>query len=151
MKKYIVYAGVNGAGKSTIYSTVYKDIDMPRINIDEIVKEFGDWRNGSDVMKAGKIAIKKREEYFSKGISFNQETTLCGQSIIRTIKRAKEEGYIVEMHYIGINSVELAKERISARVRLGEKMIALELKDYSILLRVRRAKWYQNTNDKFFH
>ena len=31
---------------------------MPRVNTDEIVKELGDWRNTSDVLKAGKIAVR---------------------------------------------------------------------------------------------
>ena len=85
MKKYILIAGVNGAGKSTLYQTLGFLKNMPRVNTDEIVREFGDWRNISDVMRAGKIGVYKIKEYFEKGISFNQETTLCGNSIIRNI------------------------------------------------------------------
>lgn len=49
MKRYILYAGVNGAGKSTLYRTTrYKD-SMPRVNTDEILREFGNWRNSSDL------------------------------------------------------------------------------------------------------
>lgn len=44
MKKYVIYAGVNGAGKSTFYNT-RAEYDMPRVNSDEIVKELGDWKN----------------------------------------------------------------------------------------------------------
>ena len=44
---------------------------MPRVNTDEIVKELGDWRNTSDVLKAGKIAVQLIDKYFSEGISFN--------------------------------------------------------------------------------
>lgn len=81
MKKYIIIAGVNGAGKSTLYQ-VYDIIkDSPRINTDEIVKEFGNWRNITDVFKVGKIAVKRISEYLDKGITFNQETTLCGKNI----------------------------------------------------------------------
>ena len=47
---------------------------MPRVNTDEIVKELGDWRNTSDVLKAGKIAVQLIDKYFSEGISFNQES-----------------------------------------------------------------------------
>ena len=86
MKKYILIAGVNGAGKSTLYQTLESLKDMPRINTDEIVKSFGSWKNKSDVFKAGKIAVKKIKEYFEQGITFNQETTLCGVSIIQNIK-----------------------------------------------------------------
>ena len=56
MKKYIVLGGVNGAGKSTLYQILDNLKKMPRVNTDEIVKELGDWRNTSDVLKAGKIA-----------------------------------------------------------------------------------------------
>ena len=55
MKKYIVLGGVNGAGKSTLYQVSDNLKKMPRVNTDEIVKELGDWRNLSDVLKAGKI------------------------------------------------------------------------------------------------
>ena len=36
---------------------------MPRVNTDEIVKQFGDWNNRSDVFKAGKQAVKKINDY----------------------------------------------------------------------------------------
>ena len=90
MKKYILIAGVNGVGKSTLYQSLQELQDMPRVNTDEIVKEFGDWRNIGDVIAAGKIAVKRISQYFDEGITFNQETTLCGKSILSNIKRAKE-------------------------------------------------------------
>lgn len=119
MKKYILYAGVNGAGKSTLYQTTkYKD-KMLRINTDEILREFGDWRNISDVMAAGKIAVKRMKQYFADGVTFNQETTLCGKSAINSILKAKELGYIIELHYIGVDSVDIAKKRVQDRVEAG--------------------------------
>lgn len=66
MKKYILIAGVNGAGKSTLYQTLTSLADIPRINTDEIVREFGDWRNVGDVARAGKIAIKKYKNILNK-------------------------------------------------------------------------------------
>ena len=56
MKKYIIIARVNGAGKSTLYKTNKVINESPRVNPNEIVREFGDWRNVQDVFKAGKIA-----------------------------------------------------------------------------------------------
>ena len=41
MKKYVVIAGVNGAGKSTLYQMYEEFKDMPRINVDEIVRDIG--------------------------------------------------------------------------------------------------------------
>lgn len=119
MKKYIIYAGVNGAGKSTLYRTTnYQDL-MPRVNTDEIVKEFGDWKNNADLMRAGKIAVQRLNGYLEQGITFNQETTLCGHSILKTIQKAKTAGYMVEMHYIGVDSADIAKQRIAERVKMG--------------------------------
>lgn len=119
MKKYIVIAGVNGAGKSTLYQTLETIKQIDRINTDEIVRSFGNWKNADDVIKAGKIAVKKIEECFRNGISFNQETTLCGNSIINNIIKAKNLGYKIEVHYIGVESIEIAKERIAYRVEHG--------------------------------
>ena len=119
MKKYVIFAGVNGAGKSTLYQISDNIKGMKRINSDEIVRSFGDWNNADDVIKAGRIAVKTISECFSNGISFNQETTLCGKTIIRNINKAKELGYYVEMHYVGIDSAETAKKRIAYRVAHG--------------------------------
>lgn len=119
MKKYVIIAGVNGAGKSTLYQTYEGLQGIPRVNTDEIVREFGDWRNTEDVFEAGKIAVKTIADYFEKGISFNQETTLCGRSIINNIKKAKSLGYFIEMHYVGVESVDIAKVRVKYRVEQG--------------------------------
>ena len=119
MKKYEIFAGVNGAGKSTLYATKHISLSEYRVNTDEILRNLGDWRDISLSAKAGMEAVSRIKEYFSKGYSFNQETTLCGRSILRNIKNAKELGYVVEMHYVGLDSVQLAKERIAHRVEQG--------------------------------
>ena len=119
MPKYILIAGVNGAGKSTLYHILDNLHDMPRINIDEIVRDFGDWRNPSDVMEAGKIAVRQLWQFLGEKRSFNQETTLCGKSIIKSIKKAKCLGYQIEIHYVGVDSVEIAKARVKERVKNG--------------------------------
>lgn len=92
---------------------------MERVNTDEIVRSFGNWRNPSDVMKAGKMAVNRIRDYFDNGVSFNQETTLCGNSILKNIDRAKLLEYEIELHYVGVDSVELAKQRIKYRVAHG--------------------------------
>lgn len=118
MKKYVIYAGVNGAGKSTLY---YADSheDFYRINTDEIVRKMGKWEDVDLQMRAGIIAVRKIREYFDNGVSFNQETTLCGHAIMNNIQKAKALGYCIEMHYIGLKDVELAKKRVKDRVKKG--------------------------------
>lgn len=119
MKRYVLFAGVNGAGKTTLYQTNKDYKDMPRINMDEIVREFGSWRVSADISKAGMLAVRKIKEYFENGVTFNQETTLCGHMILKNIERAKQLGYEIDLNYVGLDSVETAKERVAIRVKNG--------------------------------
>ena len=119
MRKYVIIAGVNGGGKSTLYQINDNLKKRPRVNVDEIVKDIGDWKNPHDVFIAGKIAVEKIMEYLNNGVSFNQETTLCGKSIIKNIRKAKELGYFIELHYVSVDSVQIAKDRVRHRVENG--------------------------------
>ena len=121
MKTYTIFAGVNGAGKTSIYKSIYFSLNKneKRINTDEMVARVGSWKDDNLQMKCAREAIKLIKYYFSEGISFNQETTLSGKSIIKNIKKAKESGFFVEMNFIGIESANLAKERIKKRVEKG--------------------------------
>ena len=112
MKNYTIFAGVNGAGKTSIYKSIYynENIDEKRINTDEMVSRIGHWQDNNLQIKCAREAIKLIKKYIVEGISFNQETTLSGKSIISNIKLAKEKGFYVTMNYIGIKSVDIAKE-----------------------------------------
>lgn len=120
IKKYTIFAGVNGAGKSTLYKLFDgKDIGI-RINSDEIINQNGwDWRNQTAQLKAMRVAVEKIRSCIEEGKSFNQETTLAGHSIIKTVKAAKEKGFYIEMYYVGLKSPELAIERVYNRVKEG--------------------------------
>lgn len=122
---YVVFAGVNGAGKSTFYrSGLWRYSDVPtaseRINPDEIVRELGgSWASASDQAKAGREALKRIDGCFSRHASLNQETTLSGRSALSRIKRAHDLGYRVVLYYIGVRDAALALERIAHRVEVG--------------------------------
>lgn len=118
-KFYILIAGVNGAGKSSLYKGLKILDGMPRINADEIARTIGDEKDVRVALAAGKKAIELRNELFEKGESFNQETTLSGHDAIRNIEKAKSLGYRVEMYYVGVDSAELCKQRIRNRVMTG--------------------------------
>jgi len=119
VKKYVIIAGANGAGKSTLYQMNDDLKNMPRVNPDEITEDIGDWRKRKDVIAAGRIALKKIRQYMQEGITFHQETTLCGGSTIKHIRKAKEAGYFIELHYVGVDSAEIEKDRIRHRVEKG--------------------------------
>lgn len=121
MKKYTIFAGVNGAGKTSIYKSIYynENKDEKRINTDEMVARIGSWQDNNLQVKCAREAVKLIKEYINEGVSFNQETTLAGRSIIKNIEFAKEKGFYITMNYIGVESVDIAKERVKIRVSKG--------------------------------
>lgn len=119
-KRYIIVAGVNGAGKTTLYRASHGLNAAYRVNADEIRRDRGwDWRNDAFNFQAGIQAVKLLDEAFANGESISQETTLTGHDVINRIKTAKRNGYRIEMHYVGVDSVDIAKKRIARRVSLG--------------------------------
>ena len=119
MPRYVIFAGVNGAGKTTLYYSNPRLAKLPRVNVDEIVRSLGTWSDPADMIKAGRIAVSTIRDYLQRGVSFNQEPTLCGKSILGNIKLAKSRGYQIEIYYVGLSSAELAVERVKKRVSDG--------------------------------
>lgn len=121
MATYTLFAGVNGAGKTSIYKSVYykKNKEELRINTDEMVARIGSWKNENLQIRCAREAIQLIKSYILNSISFNQETTLCGKSIIRNIKCAKRNNFHIKLNYILVNSPEIAKDRVALRVKKG--------------------------------
>ena len=92
MQTDTTFAGANGVGKTSIYKSIYnnENKDEKRINTDEMVARIFTWKDNNLQTKSVREAVKLIKSYISEEISFNQETTLCGKSIIKNIKMAKE-------------------------------------------------------------
>jgi len=138
-KTYTLFAGVNGAGKSTFYKQLYDDAASKnlgiRINTDEIVRSHfnNDWKNENAQIVAGRMAVKMIKDCLKGDMSFNQETTLTGKTIISNIKKAKSNGFNINLVYVGLESAELSIARVAARVKKGGHGISEEdlLRRYS--------------------
>ena len=162
MATYTIFAGVNGAGKTSIYKSVYyeKNRNEKRINTDEMVSRIGSWENANLQIKCAREAIKLISYYIKNHISFNQETTLSGKSIVRNIKKAKQKGFYIVMNYIGVDSIDIAKKRVEMRVAKGGHGVpdeAIERRYYESLKNLKKLicmcdeiNIYDNTN-KFEH
>lgn len=122
---YLLFAGVNGAGKSTLYrSGLWQRNapapEIPRVNPDEIIAARGwNWADPAHQLLAGKEAVRLIRDHLAAGRSFNQETTLSGRSALRVIRDAHERGYRVVMHYVGVESPQIANARIAHRASCG--------------------------------
>ncbi len=120
IKTFTIFAGVNGAGKSTLYAADNSSDLGVRLNSDELVREAGaDWRSVEAQIEAGKKLLQMQKTCFEKGLSCNRETTLCGNNIITSIKKAKELGYKIHLRYVGLRDPQIAKDRVKRRIELG--------------------------------
>ena len=118
---YVIFAGVNGAGKSTFYHTdFWRGSSTPRslvrINSYEIVVEFdGNPQSSADQIRAGREALHRIDDCLSHHVSFNQETTLTGRTCLKTIRRAQDEGYRIVLYYIPIGTRSHCASRVCRR------------------------------------
>ena len=95
-----VVAGPNGSGKSTLTkSGRFRDVRI--VDPDGI---------------AHRIAP---DDPHGAGEAFVVETTLAGKSTLRLMDDARAAGYRIELHYVSVESVAQALDRISNRVALG--------------------------------
>ena len=116
MNVYTIIAGVNGTGKSSFRGVLEgQNVNLGHI-IDPVLIAKG---NNNDLYKAAKTAVAKIRECLEKNISFTQETTLSGHTVLNTVKRARRKGYYISLYYIGLNSAEESLTRIANRVKKG--------------------------------
>ena len=118
-----IFAGINGAGKSTLYrfqkTTKRSDLGE-RICPDEILEDNGgDWTNLADVINSGKIAIRRIDDCIKNKKSFNWETTLISRMFYQIVQRAKEQGFTVNVNFIGVHDVKTSLKRIDKRIKKG--------------------------------
>ena len=116
MKQFTIIGGVNGVGKSSLTGVLKAQTDGLGIiiDVDKLAAQLG----GSS-LEGGRKAVRLMDSCMEKGISFTQETTLSGYRTVVTARRAKELGYTVRLHYIGLNTVEDCLSRIQNRVNRG--------------------------------
>ena len=119
-KLYNIIAGINGAGKTSLYAIINSEYELgERVNIDEIVKKYGDWKDTLLQIKAGRTAMNLINTYIESGVTFHQETTLPGATIVKQIKKAIDSGYKIRLFFVGIDDVTVAIDRVHKRIAMG--------------------------------
>ncbi|MFT4070601.1 MAG: zeta toxin family protein [Dysgonamonadaceae bacterium] len=121
MATLYIISGCNGAGKTTASFTLLPDImDCKEfVNADEIAKGLSPFQPDKAAIDAGRIMIRRMEDLLVRDQDFAIETTLATKSYVEFIERAHTRGYKVTLIYFWLNSVELAIERVRARVASG--------------------------------
>ena len=118
---YTLIAGINGAGKTSLYTILKDGADLGvRINTDEMITGGGgDWRDNLEQLRAGRRALTMINDCIDTGVSFHQETTLPGPTILKYVRKAKAVGFEMRLYYVGVDSLEIDVERVRRRVARG--------------------------------
>lgn len=108
MKKYTIIAGVDGVGKSSFVG---------------ILKELN-----SDLgsINSNKINAEQIDAYIKNEENFSEEVTHFDNHILKNILKARENGYKIQIYYIGINTLTDSLVRIENRVRKGGRSAEVE-------------------------
>lgn len=152
----ILFAGVNGAGKTSLYEVMRTTEPLgTRISIDDIVKQIGSWQDPVLQIRAAKLAISQIADCISQRVSFHHETTLPGKIVHKQLERSRTSGYRILMYYVGIDGIQTAIDRVHRRMELGghgidDKVITQRYKSMPANLRrilplCDEAYFYDNT------
>ena len=116
MKRFTIIGGVNGVGKSSLTGVLKAQTNElgTIVDVDKLAAQLG----GSS-LEGGRKAVRLMDACMEKGVSFTQETTLSGYRTAAAARKAKELGYVIQLHYIGLNTVEDCLSRIQNRVNRG--------------------------------
>jgi len=130
MKRHLyIVAGCNGAGKTTASYTILPEILNCRefVNADEIARGLSPFQPEKAAIEASRIMLKRMAELLQNNESFAFETTLAAKSYKNTILAAKQKGYDVTLLFLWLQSANLAKSRVKARVITGGHNVEMEV------------------------
>ena len=116
-----IVAGPNGAGKTTFALEYLPRIANCRVfvNADLIAAGLAPLAPERRRVAAGRIFLSEVARHMSARRSFGFETTLSGRTHLKLVRRLKAAGWRVELFYLALPSVEVARLRVAERVRHG--------------------------------
>jgi predicted ABC-type ATPase len=120
-KKIIIIAGPNGAGKTT-FARSFLPVDakvLKFINADLIAAGLSPFAPELASLKAGRLMLQEIDNCAKREESFAFETTLAGMGYLRHIRQWRAQGYRVHLHFLMMQTVEQAIDRVAMRVSQG--------------------------------
>jgi predicted ABC-type ATPase len=114
-----VIGGPNGSGKSTFTRKLDFDGRANLLDPDAIARRMNPHDLRLAAIDAAREVIQRTREYLRDGQSFAIETTLSSVSILETMRRARERGFVVRLVYVCVNNPDWNIERVRARFAQG--------------------------------
>ena len=118
-----VFAGVNGAGKSSTAGAAFRELGADYYNPDEASRKLRAMDPILSASEANSLAwtdgVRQLKRAIAERKDFAFETTLGGNTIPDILADAASEGIEIHVWYTGLSSPELHIERVKARVQMG--------------------------------
>jgi predicted ABC-type ATPase len=120
-KKIVIIAGPNGAGKTTFaLEFLPNEAGCPVfVNADLIAAGLSPFSPAAAAISAGRLMREEIRAHVLRGQSFAFETTLSGRMYARLIPEWQALGFRVKLMYLALPNLEMAIERVAARVSQG--------------------------------
>lgn len=142
-KELIIVGGPNGAGKTTFVQETFPGYikDSLFLNADIIAQNLSPQHLESVNIQSGKELLRALDNKLKETKSFIIESTLSGRHLLRKIKEAHDNGFLVKLIFLWISTIELCDFRVKSRVSKGGHNIP-----YPIIER-RYKRGLKNFND----
>ncbi|MBE9062392.1 zeta toxin family protein [cf. Phormidesmis sp. LEGE 11477] len=122
-----IIAGPNSAGKTTFALQYLPAVaSCPNfVNADSIAAGLSPLAPERELIAASRLFLKEIENRIQSKQNFAFETTLSGRSYLKLIRRLHTEGWLIELLYLALPSVETSKLRVAERVAHGGHSIPM--------------------------
>ncbi|MFW6217196.1 MAG: zeta toxin family protein [Desulfohalobiaceae bacterium] len=119
--RIIIIAGPNGAGKTTCARQLLQEFLQIHeyLNADQIALELYGYYPKTNVVRPGKVMLQRMHELVDQNKEFAFETTLAPRSFARWIRTLISKDYVFILHYVFLQSPELAVQRVLTRIKVG--------------------------------
>ena len=125
-----VLAGVNGAGKSSIGESEFRNEGLSVFNPDTIAQQIRDLHPDISLTLANahawQIGKSLLEQAIAGGQDYRFETTLGGRTIAQLLEKAARSGHRLQVWFCGLASADLHIRRVRSRVAHGGHDIPVE-------------------------
>ncbi|BAY30502.1 hypothetical protein NIES2107_23470 [Nostoc carneum NIES-2107] len=121
MPSLYIIGGANGSGKTTVAMNLLPNFlnCFEYVNADAIAAGLSPLNPDSMAIEAGRLMIMRLRTLSNSGSDFAFETTLAARTFVPFVNACKAKGYTINLIYFWLQSIELAIERVAARVASG--------------------------------
>lgn len=121
MQQIFIFGGPNGAGKTTSALTLLPDLLEcdEYVNADAIAAALSPFHPEATSIQAGRLMLDRITHLAAEQKNFAFETTMSSRSFLPFLKKCKNNGYQINLLFLWLQNVQLAKTRVALRVQMG--------------------------------